>query len=87
MKRWSALVLASAAITLELLPFAVAHGEHGEEDVSAPPDAPAAPVELSPNYFRHPEHVKAMLAHIALMSISWAFILPIGKQLINGQGE
>ena len=79
MKWWSALVLASAAITLELLPVAVAHGDHGEDEVSAPGDAPAAQMELPPNYFRNPEHVKAVLAHIALMTISWAFVLPVGK--------
>ncbi len=87
MKRWSAIVLASAAITLELLPVAVAHGDHGGDEVSASPDAPAAHMEQSPNYFRHPEHGKAVLAHIALMTISWAFVLPIGKQSANKQDE
>jgi hypothetical protein len=32
-----------------------------------------------PNYFAHSEYGGLMLAHIALMSIAWAFVLPVGE--------
>ncbi|KAF2100041.1 hypothetical protein NA57DRAFT_37968 [Rhizodiscina lignyota] len=85
MKTWSGLVLAGAAILLELLPVAVAHGNDGEAvdmDMSpAPSDAAPAPMAIPTSYFRHTEHGKMILAHIALMSIGWAFVLPVAVML------
>jgi hypothetical protein len=34
-----------------------------------------------PNYFAHGEHGGLMLAHIALMTIAWTFVLPVGEYL------
>ena len=33
------------------------------------------------SYFRLKEHSNVILAHIALMSIGWAFVLPLGEHL------
>ena len=37
-----------------------------------------ATLEVPPSYFRYPEHTHLILAHIALMTIAWVFVLPIG---------
>lgn len=87
MKRWCTVAIASAAVLLELLPEAVAHG-HGHNSQSAGADenmtaeVPSEPAQMDPtsfSYFRHPEHGKVVLAHIALMTIGWAFVLPVGE--------
>lgn len=38
-------------------------------------------LELPPTYFNHPEFAAWLYAHIALMTIAWTVILPLGKQL------
>ncbi|KFY33436.1 hypothetical protein V494_07650 [Pseudogymnoascus sp. VKM F-4513 (FW-928)] len=40
-----------------------------------------ATLEIPPSYFRHPEHAHLILAHIALMTIGWVFVLPIAVML------
>lgn len=81
MKRWSAFAVVSTAIILELLPVAVAHGHDGEDNnVEMDMTAAESPADMGYSYFRHPDHVKLIVAHIALMSIGWIFVLPIGKQ-------
>lgn len=40
-----------------------------------------ATLEVPPSYFRHPEYSYLILAHIALMTIAWVFVLPIGMNL------
>lgn len=75
--------LAGALLLGLLLPLADAHG--GDEamnmDMSMP--APARPVVnetvYDPNYFFHPEHRGLMYAHIALMTLAWVFVLPVGE--------
>lgn len=37
-----------------------------------------ATLAVPPSYFRHPEHSHLILAHIALVTIAWVFVLPIG---------
>lgn len=37
-----------------------------------------ATLAVPPSYFRHPEYSHLILAHIALMTIAWVFVLPIG---------
>ncbi|OBT68945.1 hypothetical protein VE03_01240 [Pseudogymnoascus sp. 23342-1-I1] len=36
---------------------------------------------VPPSYFRHPEHSHLILAHIALMTVAWVFVLPIAVML------
>ncbi|KFY33191.1 hypothetical protein V495_08345 [Pseudogymnoascus sp. VKM F-4514 (FW-929)] len=36
---------------------------------------------VPPSYFRHPEYPNLILAHIALMTIAWVFVLPIAVML------
>lgn len=33
------------------------------------------------SYFRYPEHSYLIFAHIALMTIGWVFVLPIGMNI------
>ncbi|KFZ02629.1 hypothetical protein V500_00060 [Pseudogymnoascus sp. VKM F-4518 (FW-2643)] len=40
-----------------------------------------ATLAVPPSYFRHPEHSHLILAHIALMTIAWVFVLPIAVML------
>jgi hypothetical protein len=40
-----------------------------------------ATLEVPSSYFRHPEYSHLILAHIALMTIAWVFVLPIGMNL------
>lgn len=77
--------VASAFLLGLLLPLATAHGddEHNNMnmDMSMPePAATPVPAEsYAPNYFAHPEHRSLMYAHIALMTLGWVFVLPVGK--------
>ena len=58
------------------------YGDHegGYSDHSAPP-APGS-LDTLPYYFAHPDHKGLLYGHIALMSIGWIIILPIGKTFI-----
>lgn len=82
MKRWSALAVSGAALVLAT--FAAAHGDEEEPAGATMPSMPAEPIyvpsdEWLVNYFRHPEHGQLMLWHIGLMTVGWAFILPVGE--------
>jgi hypothetical protein len=66
-----------AALLLGALPQVVAHGdEHTQMDQEHQPPATASTQETAPTYFRHSGHAGWMYAHIALMIISWAVVLP-----------
>lgn len=75
----TALVLAVAAA----LPLVLAHGGdgghgmHGNGSMEA--DMPKDESQYPPTYFAHPEHRGLIVGHIALMTIGWVFILPVGK--------
>lgn len=79
--------VASAFLLGLLLPLAAAHGddEHNNMnmDMSMPePAATPVPAEsYAPNYFAHPDHRSLMYAHIALMTLGWVFVLPVGVLL------
>ena len=46
---------------------------HGDDEGHA-----AAPLPVAdPSYFTHPAYTNWMMAHIAIMVITWVFILPI----------
>ena len=85
------LLNSSAVLLLAALPLVSAHGdEHeaarmamdmgGVSDVhsSATSIATAVATSAAPNnYFRYPEFAGWMYAHIALMTIAWAVVLPV----------
>lgn len=49
------------------------HGhQHASHDVASDAESPLT-------YFAHQEHIALLYSHIALMVLSWVFILPIGK--------
>lgn len=54
------------------------HGDEGMEGMAdMAPDQQDS--EYPPTYFAHPEHVHVLYAHIALMTVAWVILLPIGK--------
>jgi len=58
------------------------HGGHegGHSEYSTPP-APGS-LDTLPYYFALPDHKGLLYGHIALMSIGWLIILPIGEAFI-----
>ncbi|KAI5460251.1 hypothetical protein BGZ63DRAFT_386828 [Mariannaea sp. PMI_226] len=82
-------------LLISLLPLVVAHGGSGRDDSmsmdmsgggghsnqSHQVDTPKDESEYPPSYFSHPDHVGAIYAHIALMTLAWVFILPIAVML------
>lgn len=88
------LLPATAALLLEVLPLVTAHGDdifpamamggaHSGQshasDMNATKAASAEAWVAPPSYFRHPEYVGWIYAHIALMSLSWVVVLPVGR--------
>jgi hypothetical protein len=83
----------SAVLLLAALPLVAAHGdEHAHSGMamdmgsihinmtSAATTATTSP-DVPHNYFRYPGFAGWMYAHIILMTIAWAVVLPIGKNL------
>jgi hypothetical protein len=77
-----AVVIATAALLLELVPRALAHGEE-HMDMSAhnaPQPQPQVHDGDKPgSYWSLSEHVTLMYCHVALEILAWVVILPIGK--------
>ena len=80
--------LVSALLLGLLLPLAAAHGHDESTDMDMSMAEPARPVvdssldsadTASPNYFTHPEHRGLIYAHIAVMTLAWVFVLPVGE--------
>lgn len=84
---------ASFAIILVLLPVVLTHGvgnenhndTHGGMYHSA--DQPGDDSGYPPTYFAHAEHIGVIYAHIALMILSWVFVLPVGEFMICATPE
>lgn len=81
-----------ALLLLAALPLVLAHGDEHEHSGMAmdmgsthvnmtAAATVAAPSAAPSNYFRYPEFAGWMYAHIALMTIAWAIVLPVGKHL------
>lgn len=82
---------------VELTSRALAHGDDGAEVGAMTPVTPTQPATTAPSgmalanaiatpnasesYFSYPHFGGLMLAHIALMTIAWFFVLPIGKSI------
>ena len=77
----TALSLLAAAAVLSLVPAVAAHGgppEGGESGMNM--DMKDEKLDSYPNtYFSHPEHQGVMYAHVALMSLAWVVMLPVGE--------
>jgi len=77
-----------AGLTISFLQLVSASEEHhhhgGHEGDHSDHSVPPAPGRLDtlPYYFAHPDHKGLLYGHIALMSIGWIIILPIGKAFI-----
>lgn len=80
--------LASALLVGLLLSLAAAHGHDEDMNMDMSMSEPMRPTIASslepadpipPNYFTHPEHRGLLFAHIALMTIAWVFVLPVGE--------
>jgi hypothetical protein len=81
----------SAVLLFAALPFVAAHGdehelsgmamEMGSTHINITSVATAATTspDIPHNYFRYPGFAGWMYAHIILMTIAWAVVLPIGK--------
>ena len=82
---------------VEVASRALAHGGDGVEVGAMTPAGPThsattassemalanaiATPNASESYFSYPHFGSLMLAHIALMTIAWFFVLPIGKSI------
>ena len=82
--------LSTAALLLGVIPLVVAHGDDGVYDMAAPGAHVEHGMEMSanasvpvtmklPSYFTHPEYTAWLYAHIALMTVGWVVVLPLGK--------
>jgi hypothetical protein len=87
-------LFASGILLLAAPPLVAAHSdelEHsrmamnmGSTHVNMTSSTPAAVTQAVPhNYFRYPGFAGWMYAHIALMTIAWAVVLPVGKELVT----
>jgi hypothetical protein len=79
MRSHAALTIASAALLLELVPLATAHGDD-HMDMKAP-DTPQPQTQNGQpqTYWRLSEHVALMYWHIAFEILAWVGILPVGR--------
>ena len=80
------LLLPAILSLLVFLPFVLAHGHDSPGSEEASVGAPSTLLTSInttnpkiPSYFAHPQHVVLIIAHIALMTVAWFFILPIGQ--------
>lgn len=88
MLRRRALLLATAALLLEALPLALAHGDdHDASDMSGMPPMSEAHSQPTPatsssdgptSYWSLSEHVSLLSTHILLMTLAWVVLLPVG---------
>ncbi|KAH7129308.1 hypothetical protein B0J13DRAFT_645138 [Dactylonectria estremocensis] len=73
-------------VVLAFLPLILAHGSgHDESETSSHADEQSetnkTDVGYPPTYFTHTDHVSAIYAHIAIMTLAWVFVLPVAVML------
>ena len=89
-----ALLTFGAAALLELLPLVVAqiedtHGSGGKTVIQAPPSRPTVPdgvdeATMEPqSYFALSDHSSVIFAHISVMVLAWAVVLPVGRSRVK----
>jgi hypothetical protein len=87
-------LVGSAVLLLAALPLVAAHGDEHEHSGMAmnmesihsnmtSATTVAATPAVPHNYFRYPGFAGWMYAHIALMTIAWAVVLPVGKEVVT----
>jgi hypothetical protein len=91
-------LVGSGILLLAALPLVAAHGDEHEHSgmvmnmgsihLNTTSSTAAAVTQAVPhNYFRYPGFAGWMYAHIALMVIAWAVVLPVGKKLVTYAGK
>lgn len=81
MTRAQLLVLTTAALLLEALPLAAAHGdEHNDASMDMQGPAPSTALDSGhfESYWALPDHASLMYWHIALEMLAWVGVLPVG---------
>jgi hypothetical protein len=89
MRKVATVAVASATVWLGLLPLAQGHGDNntgvgvhnpmsGNNHNVSIPSTSRSYTDI-PSYFHAKNQSNMLLAHIVLMTIAWAFMLPIGK--------
>jgi hypothetical protein len=73
MTRGRPLILATAALLLELCPLVVAHGEDHNEGPVQVPDS-----DRPQSYWSLSEHASLLYWHIGLEIVAWIVVLPVG---------
>lgn len=69
--------LATSGALLGLLSVVAAHGHDEHINVTAEVTSPAS--DAAPeSYFQYGQYSTWILAHIAIMTLAWVFILPVG---------
>ena len=71
----------SKLLLVGLAAVALAHGDEATEamDMDSGEQQKPGPNSYPPTYFALRDHAGVMYAHIAIMVISWVFVLPTGK--------
>lgn len=83
MKRWSTIAFLATAVLLDVATVAAAQEEESGNKTTMAISASYEELRAPPqSYMCHPEHVTLILAHIALMTVGWVFILPVGKSTL-----
>lgn len=76
--------LASAASTLVLglvlLPAVLAHGDGADEHEGHDGGDSKGDGSSPDTYFAHTEHAGVLVAHVALMTLAWVAVLPVGTR-------
>lgn len=83
----------AASFLLLSVASAIPHGDDHSMDMdmdmgtqmnSTAPEPPAETGDDSPmSYFAYGKHSSTIMAHIALMTIAWCFLLPVGKTPVS----
>lgn len=76
-------IASTAALLLGALPLIAAHDEDGMDmDMGSAATEPiAASADGPSNYFRHPHYAAWVYAHVSLMVIGWAIVMPVSIML------
>lgn len=79
-------------LLLGLAAHAIAHGNDHDEDsldmeMDMSSDKGPGTSDLPPSYFDYPDDKLFIYSHIAIMTLSWVFALPIGMARFLSQAD